>query len=192
MKIGFDLDECLGELILSFLSYYNNTYGTNYRFEDVKSYNLEDLIGGTRLGAIKCVHKFYETNYFKEIPVVIGSRNAVEELIKNNEAVVITSRPLIIKKQTERWLNHHFYDKFKDVILTNEWSVEGGNNSKADICRDLGVNCFIEDNLNYAIELSKKGIKVFLLDKPWNKNGELNENITRVKNYYELLEKIKI
>lgn len=185
--IAFDLDECLGELILSFLEYYNNTYRTSYRYNDVRSYNLEEIIGRTKHDAIKEVYKFYETNYFREISVVIGSREVVRELTRDNEAIIITSRPYIIKTQTERWLWHHFYDKFKEVVFTNEWSLEGGRRTKGNICVELGVNCLIEDNLDYALDCSKNGIQVFLLDKPWNQ-GEVNGNITRVKNYWELLE----
>jgi len=186
--IAFDLDECLGELILSFLEYYNNSYGTNYRYEDVRSYNLEELIGGTRQGAIKEVYKFFDTDYFREIAVVIGSRHVVRELAKDNEVIVITSRPYIVEKQTAKWLSHQFYDRFNNVIFTNEWSLEGGSRTKGDICRELGVSYMIEDNLDYALECSEKGIRTFLLEKPWNQR-EVNRDITRVKNYGELLDK---
>lgn len=46
----------------------------------------------------------------------------------------------------------------------------------------------IEDNLDYAIEMANTGIKMYLLDKPWNKkfNPEINKGITKIYSWDEL------
>jgi uncharacterized HAD superfamily protein len=46
----------------------------------------------------------------------------------------------------------------------------------------------IEDNLEYAIELANNGIKVFLLDKPWNQkyNPEIHKSITKIYSWDEI------
>jgi uncharacterized HAD superfamily protein len=40
----------------------------------------------------------------------------------------------------------------------------------------------IEDNLDYAIEMANAGIKMYLLDKPWNQkfDPEIHKGITKV------------
>jgi hypothetical protein len=47
----------------------------------------------------------------------------------------------------------------------------------------------IEDNLNYAIELANAGIKMYLLDKPWNKkfNPEIHNGITKISERDKLI-----
>jgi len=46
----------------------------------------------------------------------------------------------------------------------------------------------IEDNLDYAIEMANAGIKMYLLDKPWNQrfDPEVNKGITKVSSWSEL------
>lgn len=67
----------------------------------------------------------------------------------------------------------------------------GENKSKSEICGELGISIFIEDNSSYALDCAKKGIKVLLLDKPWNKNYEKHPNIIKVNSWEEILERLK-
>jgi hypothetical protein len=42
----------------------------------------------------------------------------------------------------------------------------------------------IEDNLDYALELTRNGIKTYLLHKPWNyKRDEKHELLKRVEHW---------
>ena len=49
----------------------------------------------------------------------------------------------------------------------------------------------IEDNKDYACACAEKGIKVFLLEKPWNKIYEEHPNIIKINHLKEVLEQIK-
>ena len=190
MKIGIDLDECLSEYVFGFLNYYNYKYRTNFEIGDIKEYKLWTVIGGTREDAIDKVHDFHKTNYFKELPVVFGSKNAVEELKKFSELFVVTSRPNEIIEETNRWIDQHFHNKFSKIFFTNEWGKSGERKRKSEICKCLGIDFLIEDNLEYARDCANVGTKVFLLDKPWNQNKKLNE-INRIYNWNEFLEGIE-
>ena len=45
----------------------------------------------------------------------------------------------------------------------------------------------IEDNADYALDCAKKGIKTFLLDKPWNHDYVKHKNIRKVSDWNELI-----
>ena len=60
-----------------------------------------------------------------------------------------------------------------------------GSHYKVDKARELGCNVFIEDNYDNAMQLSKAGFKVLLLDTNYNRKP-LNENIVRVYNWKEI------
>ena len=194
MKIGIDLDECLTEYVFGFLNYYNNTHKTNFHFWEIKNYKLWELIGGTKEEAINTVYAFHETNYFKELPVVFGAKNAVEELRKFSELLIITSRPNELINKTNQWLDQHFHNKFSNILFTNEWSKSGERKQKSEICKNLKLDFLIEDNLDYALNCSGYVRRVFLLDKPWNQteNGNLPRDVDRVYNWNEILEKIEM
>jgi uncharacterized HAD superfamily protein len=55
----------------------------------------------------------------------------------------------------------------------------------------LDIKIFIEDSLKNAFEISSHNIPVILLDKPWNQEENLPENIHRVKDWDEILQKIE-
>lgn len=197
MKIGTDLDECLAEFVSGFLDYHNNKYGTKLNRKEFKSYNLWETIGGTREDAIKHVSEFYRTNYFKNLPVVFGSVNVVDLLSRENEIFVISSRPIYIHNETIKWLDDHFHEKFSEIFFSDEWNFSSWNffnfrrKNKSGICKKLKLDFYIEDNLGYALSCARKVDKVLLLDKPWNQNSELPNNVHRVYGWNEILEKIE-
>ena len=59
--------------------------------------------------------------------------------------------------------------------------------TKEEICLELNVNFLIEDNMDHALDASERGIKVLLIDSPWNKSKSLNKNITRVNSWKKIL-----
>lgn len=193
MKIGIDLDDCLAEFAYSFLNWHNDKYETSFEIEDVKRFNFWETIGGTRGDIIDKVSDFYKTNYFRNLPVVFGAVNGINQLCWENELFVVSSRPNDIYEETKKWIDQHFHDKFSEVILTNEWSLSGKAIKKADVCKKLGVDLYIDDNLENVIDCAKpkKNIRVFLFDRPWNQNSKLLKIITRVYNWNEILEKIE-
>ena len=53
------------------------------------------------------------------------------------------------------------------------------------------MDIFIEDEPRYCEDLAATGAKVFLIDHPWNREYTTPENIIRVKDWDEILQKIK-
>ena len=58
---------------------------------------------------------------------------------------------------------------------------------KIKIGIDLGIDFMIEDDRKHSKNCAEKGIKCFLIDKPWNQNFE-HENVIRVNGWNEILE----
>jgi len=63
--------------------------------------------------------------------------------------------------------------------------------TKSSVCKELGIDIFIEDAPVYAKNISEAGIPVILIDAPWNRetSGEL---ITRVYSWDEVLDTIAL
>jgi len=60
-----------------------------------------------------------------------------------------------------------------------------GSHDKVRNAIELNCDIFMEDRYENAIQLSESGFEVMLLDCNYNK-GILNDNIHRVKNWYQI------
>lgn len=162
------------------LNYYNEKHGTCYGRDDTHTYELSEVWGGTREGAIAEVLEFYRSPHFDEVQPVSDSVKGIDELVKSHELVVVTARPIVVKEATEQWIERYFERKFAGVYFTNEWGMSGRKKTKEDICTELGVEVLVEDGLHYARACAAQGVGVLLFDAPWNQIRELPANVKRI------------
>lgn len=189
MRIGIDIDEVLASHMEKLNEFYHKKTGKKYKEKDYHTYNWWEVWNITKDQAIKIDNEFKKSNFFKEILPVEGSIHSLKLLNQNNEVFIITSRPNETKEITLDWFFEHFNLKIPLIHSGDFW---GSSKSKSEICQELGINVMIEDNPNYALDCAEKGIRVFLLDKPWNSAYPEHEKIIKVKNWEEVLEKLNL
>ena len=184
--IGIDLDEVVADFVMTFIDFYKDTYGRRILFEKIKTYNFwEHGLDKNREEAIRLVDEFYNSRYFNKIPLIDGVGQAIDKLSLEKRIYIVTSRPKRFKDKTEAFINNHFFGKEIRVVYSSDFHKENGS-TKAEICTNLGIRDFIEDNLEYARECAERGVRVFLYDKPWNMR-KLDRRIIRVKSWKEIL-----
>lgn len=186
MRIGVDLDDTLSNTRQEILNFYNNKYGANLKLEDIKSYNLWETWGGTRDEAIQKIEDFHKTPYFENIKPIDGAKEVLEKLKKNNELYIITARRNNIEKESKEWIKKYFPNIFSKIYFTNQFSSDEMTESKKQICDNLDIDIFIEDDINNALECAEPDRKVFLFDYPWNQSDKLPKGITRVHSWEEI------
>lgn len=189
-RIGIDIDEVVVEFMANFLIYSNKKNNTFFTSEDVTNYRLwETKIHKSKEESIKEVLEFQNSPYFDKIDLIEGAKEGLEEISKNRQIYFITSRPEEIKDKTKSFFNKHFPKNGFNILYSGE--LYGGKLSKTEICKNLEIPLIIEDNPDYALGCAREGIKVFLLNKFWNKNCEEHPNITQVDNWKTILERLK-
>lgn len=188
MKIGVDLDDVLIDYMGGFCNFYNRKYGTNFSIEDFKSHNIWETIGGSKLRAVLLVNFFYYSKLFDEIKLMDGAREAIKKLSEDNDLPIVTARFKHFRKKTKRFIKKIFDGGIEKVFYTGFYNPTG----KLDLCKKEGIDLLIEDNPHYAMSCADEGINVFLFDRPWNRdfNEQEYENITRVKTWNEILERL--
>src|SRR3989344_2809835 len=75
---------------------------------------------------------------------------------------------------------------FGGVHLRNAFSVSGPSRKKVDVCKELGVELLIDDNLVYVNECATEGTPALLFDAPWNQ-GVLPAGVTRISSWDEVV-----
>lgn len=187
MNLAVDIDDTLLDFVSAYILFHNETYKTNLKKEDFKTYSFNHLKGDTMKQAVSTVRQFYKTDFFKEMKPFPGAIEVIQKLKEKNELFIVTSRPYDIKKGTLEWVSKHFSNIFSEVFFSSNYYTQAKNSgkTKAEICYDLSASLLIDDSLIYAKQVFEKGINTLLLDSPWNQNGNL-EGITRVNNWKEI------
>lgn len=192
MKIGIDFDDVVANSMHAILQLHNERYGSNYTLDHAISYRLEDVWGGTTEEAVKKIDEFFDTDQLITISPMAGSIKGLRALkSQGHELYIVTGRKSRDIKQTERWLEHHFKGVFSGIHYASFFAMKESENplKKVDICKKLGIELMIDDNLPTALECATEGIKVFLFDQNWNRT-KLSEGITRVHSWDEIVEKL--
>lgn len=182
MKIGIDIDDCLGDFLTSFCEFHNETYSTGLKPEDFISYNFALIIGED---SKERVAQFYKSTHFHNIQPWEDSQEAVKKLAEKHELYIITSR-FGAFDITLDWLNKYFPNTFsKNNVHFTANGYEGtSGRTKKEFCEKLGLDYLIEDSLEY-VEQCCKITKCILLDRKHNRIRDLKE-VTRVYSWSEV------
>ena len=189
MKIGIDLDDVVFEFTKEFIKFYNQKYEKNIIFEDVKTYYFEEVFNLPLIEIIHLIEELVSRGVGWDLPVCEDAKKIILNLGENHEIIFLTSRT--VRKGTLESLKSHFPNLvFKLIFSSNVYGNSGGK-TKEKICNDEGIRIMIEDSPEYAKNIAKKGIRVFLLDKPWNQDYEQHPNIIKINHWKEVENYIK-
>jgi uncharacterized HAD superfamily protein len=189
MKIAIDLDEVMACLLESVNDYYNKKNKTNFKVKDFYTYDWWSVWNISQEEAIEEFFIFMKSNLSKQIKPVKDAIESINILKDKFEIIVITARQEEFKEQTEEWIKKHFPGLEQSVYFTNVYSRSFKPSKKSDVALKLGVNTIIEDQVVHAYDCANKGIKVILLDSPWNQDVS-GKNIERVYSWDEIIKKL--
>src|SRR3989338_4292489 len=95
----------------------------------------------------------------------------------------VTARPSNLQQITQQWIETHFPNAFRGLHMGNLYGPPEMRRTKAQMCADLGIGTLIEDNVEYANNCAEHGIRVLLLDHPWNRDLPESDFITRITSW---------
>lgn len=188
MKIGIDIDDTLARFVESLHQFYNKRYGTNIQKEDVFSYKFWEVWGLPQGDEKPIIRDFFNSPFFRRIKFVSGSQEGILALSRSNYLAAVTARPSFLADETKSWLDQCYPNAFSNVHFTTH--KLSGYSPKSKICLEMSYEILVEDRADYANECAEKGIKVFLLDNPWNQGNHLHSNVTRVMNWEDLTKRL--
>jgi hypothetical protein len=191
MRIGIDFDEVVADSAAAIIALHNKQYATNYKKEDITSYHVEDVWGGTKEEWEAKLDEFFSAKNVQYLDPIAGSIPAMDSLKKaGHELYIITARGDSDIEATELWLKLHFPDTFNGVHYGHaRLNDPEKTRSKPQMCKELGIKLMIDDHLSNAKQCADEGIKVFLFDQPWNQR-ELPEGVERVRTWEEIVKKL--
>jgi|SRR3989344_14316 len=191
MKIGIDIDEIIAEQLDELVKFYYKRTGKLIPKNKFHSYYWPD-VWNIPLEEAKQIDKdFKNSEHYENILPVKDSVRSINYLVRKNELIIITSRPVIFKEKTTNWIRKHLGEFPIKIIHSDEAHKVNSHSKKSDICLSEGIKIMVEDDLRYAKDCAENGIRVILFDKPWNKNFK-HKNVIRVKSWKEALVEINL
>ncbi|OGL37287.1 hypothetical protein A3B63_01695 [Candidatus Saccharibacteria bacterium RIFCSPLOWO2_01_FULL_49_22] len=188
-KIAVDIDEVLVPHFQDLIDWYNRKYGTKLTLTDNHPTDPEGWGTDDISEAIRRVHGFFETPEFLGLKPFKEPFAVLKELSDRYNLVVVTARDTVLEKITRDWLDEHFVDLFKEAHFTARFSLEGKSQTKTSVCLSIGAEYLVDDALDHCIDAAEHGIKALLFgDYPWNQASYLPPDVTRVKNWQEVLD----
>lgn len=188
-EIACDIDNTIADLASVFLK------TAKLLFPDkMKDFQMSDWI---TINLWKCsslsaadvmrVYSFLNAeNLVCELTMYPGAKERVLNWVMNDKVWFITARGGFWPQwewQTLNWFGKHFIPVSYDRFIFN---CLGNGRSKADHVRDLGLRYCVEDWGEEAIKIANMGVKVFLIDQPWNQFVQDYPLILRVRSWKEI------
>lgn len=189
MKIGIDLDDVLMDFFGPFCAYINKHKGTTYDRNSVTDFYIEKAWGWPKEESYDAFRDYYASPEHEAATPVVGSVGAVRLLSRNHELHIITSKPESLSVQTKVWTDKYFPGMFTGIHFMNHFHGEGKKRLKAEVCRELGIQVYIDDSLEQVRSVSQLGIPIFMPDAPWNQE-QVDPPVIRVYSWQEICEGI--
>lgn len=188
--IAVDIDEVLADFLSYFVYFHNLMYKTSANKNDMKKYYLHEVFNVDRDEMSIRYLEFKALHLLERLEPVKGAKEGIKALIKKGfEPHLVTARPQVIEQETKKWLEIHFKSFDFPIHFTHTTSGKPAR-KKSEICKQIGAEILIDDHIDNALDCAGSGIKVYLMDAPWNQLEDLPGSIVRVKSWKEIIELI--
>ncbi len=192
-SIYIDMDDVLSESNQAFLDILERDFNKKVAYSQIKSFDLKESFGLTEdeySHFFNCIH--HPDEMIHHAPVR-GSQEVLRHWHQNGYKIrILTGRPLAAKEVSLQWLDMHgfYHDSF---FIVNKYGRETSNGEQTLSLEALSTCHFdlaVEDSGQMARFLSEKmGVKVALLDRPWNRSMSFNHNVVRCKHWTDIKKK---
>jgi uncharacterized HAD superfamily protein len=188
LRIGIDVDDVLAESLPAYLEAFRRRFGKEVKIEEAawEIFRRFPEIPAAQMWG------FYD---HLEATDFLGSRPVYPEAVTGVRALaaaghrlfVVTGRLRQHRDHTRRMLEGvGLLQAFEDLVHRDAETLA---NYKPRVVRELGLQMFIEDELEVALAVARIPVPVLLLDRPWNR-ANLPSGVTRITDWGQVVEQV--
>lgn len=176
MKIGVDIDNVLCDSMPSFLRCINGKFGLNLEEKDITAWNMDFPEQGTTLS--KEIILALKNDYFvKSFPPMRGAIEAMKELRRKYDVILLTHRDSETIIPTFRWVERYF--GHIPIHHTKDKS-------------NHGVDVLVDDSPYNVADFVKAGGKwAIVFDQPWNRTVEPLTRLSRCSSWADVVQTLE-
>lgn len=212
MRLGVDLDDVIAICAVPYLRRFAQEFGVELPDEKEIGWHLLSQMdkGAPFDRAVPGLHrvtpqerdrfrmKLYDGGFFGELEMYEDCPVVLERLVQaGHEIYLITARNERRRVVTETWLREkgildyakavHLkpHGEFRPDYPQGRYDPESSAAYKLRLAQELRLDAFCEDDVLISRRLAESGIRVFLVDQPWNRDVA-HPRITRVSGWTEI------
>jgi len=184
MTILIDMDDVLCNLREHVISTYNKKYGTNYKLEDFKEYDVADILNVN--DATKMIEIYSDANIYNHLTPIGGSKNVLQKFVNaGHQVYIVTDAIPCTYERKIHWVQTYFpfIDESHIISMKHKWLF------KCDV--------MIEDKMETL--LNGLHYDRICFDRPWNRDvhdeaysiyrcsnwNEISAAVNKINNIYE-------
>ncbi len=177
-RIYVDVDDVLSETIERLIELLEETHGRRVAREDVRQFHLEHPFGLDESEIRRFMARAHEDDVIESIRPVDGAAPVLAGWRRTGHRIrLVTGRPPITNAASRRWLARHAiaHDTLHhlDKWARPDWNGDGLPALRFDDLPRYEFDLAVEDSLETAVRLVEDfGIRVALMDRPWNRAVE--------------------
>ncbi|HVY01758.1 MAG TPA: hypothetical protein VHA12_03270 [Candidatus Nanoarchaeia archaeon] len=190
LNAGYDIDDTKIDFIGPFVEFAGEKLGKKIPYSSFFDYDVGRALGVPREKAQELLDSFY-AEYFHRLTPVDGALDALRYISRFSRAWDLTARPVEHRDVTIKSIDTHFVSQgipIENIYFCFHHNAGHGNKRKHEHATELGLDFFVEDSPQNAVEIAGKGIPVFLLRRPWNTSVQPKENLTVCDNWQQVVE----
>jgi uncharacterized HAD superfamily protein len=195
--IAIDIDDVLSRSAEGFIAFTNKQWGHSLTPDD---YQEEwALVWGVELEeAIRRSIVYHASGVVGDYLPHEAAMPVLKRLAKHYDLVVVTSRRQVLRPETDAWIERHFPGIFKELHYAGIWDdysdkqrlTAAIKQTKAEVCRELGADYLIDDQIKHCIGAAEAGIPAILFGNyKWNREPKvLPKQVVRAHHWDEVAE----
>lgn len=181
MRIGIDIDGVIADTFPFLIDELNNYFQANLNLEDINDYNIFKVYGLSDIEALKFIHE-KEQDLIERPPLKDNAAKYLNILSQEHTIYIVSARHEKYRSQTENWFQKHNIPFHVLTLL--------GSHDKREVCNQMSIEIFIEDNLKNIHQINSCGIPALLFDAPYNQ-GKLPFLTRRCYSWEEIFQVLK-
>ena len=189
--IAVDIDDVLSRSAEGFVAFSNERWGTELKPEDYREEWA--VVWGVPLEtALQRASELVAAGIEGGLEPHQPAMPVLGRLATKFNLVVVTSRRATSRPLTEGWLAHHFPNIFHEVHFVGAYDNSAADSvaqalayTKGELCREIGANYLVDDQLKHCIGAAEAGIPSVLFGEyQWNRSETpLPSDVTRVRDW---------
>lgn len=195
MRIYCDMDDILCETARTLCGLAAREFGIAVDYDDVRNFDLQESFGLSAADMRSFMAAAHEPEQLLAYPATKG---AVEGLLSLSQAghdiEIVTGRPASSFRATEAWLRQAGLGAFP-VTYVNKYGRLFSDDGDAP--EMVSLDDLLERRYDVAIDDSPlvlpalagwTSTRILVFDRPWNADYALGTNMTRVRNWREIVD----